>query len=246
MKLREAFSLPVNGKCISIVGAGGKTSLIFKMANEFSEDGLKCVVMTTTHIYQPTLMQAITVTDCHADSKKALTVALRGKSPVAIGSLEESTGKLCLPSDNLLAFAWNQADWILVEADGSRHFPIKVPASHEPKIFEPSDSVIAVAGLSALGKPLNQVCQRSNLASVLLDVPIDSLVTPFMLARMLTSDQGLYKNVKSPSRFSIFLNQADNESLCMMARETSSHIKSILPDCTVVAGSLRDGVIFIC
>jgi len=246
MQLRKALSLPLHGKCISIVGAGGKTTLLFQLAREFCEDGLKCVIQTSTHIERPTLKQAFTITDCCSDAKTLLKNALRGRDPIAIGSVEHSTGKLCLPSDDLLAVAWEKADWILVEADGSRHLPIKVPAYYEPKIFEPFDAVIAVAGLSALGKPLSQVCHRANLASTLLGVSLETLVTPFMLARILTSEQGQFKNVRNPSRFSVFLNQADDEKLCNLAKETSFHIKTFISDCTVASGSLRKGDIFLC
>lgn len=246
MQLRKAFSLPLGGKCVSVVGGGGKTSLLFRLAREFCEDGFKCVILTSTHIYQPAPEQAVTITDRHPDARTALTAALRGKTPVTIGSLEVSTGKLCMPPDDLLAAAWDQADWILVEADGSRHLPIKVPASHEPKIFEPSDTVIALAGLSALGKPLSQVCHRAGLASAFLGVTPETLVSPFILARILTSEQGQFKNVGDPARFSIFLNQADNDELCNLAKETSFYIKSFIPGCPVAAGSLRKGDIFLC
>lgn len=246
MQLREALSLPLSGKCVSLVGAGGKTSLLFQLAREFCEDGFKCVVLTSTHIYRPTPEQAVTITDCHPDAETALAIALLGKTPVAVGSLEASTGKLCIPPGDLLTATWEQADWILVEADGSHHFPIKVPAPHEPKIFEPSDSVIALAGLSALGKPLSQVCQRASLASALLGVTLETLVSPFILARILTSEYGQFKNVRNPTRFSVFLNQADNEKYCSLAKETSFYIKSFIPGCPVAAGSLRKGDIFLC
>lgn len=246
MQFRKALSLPINGKCISIVGAGGKTSLMFQLAREFCEDGFRCAVLTTTHIYRPAQEQALTITDCQPDAKTILAAALRGKLPVAIGSLEKATGKLCLPSRELLTATWELADRILIEADGSRHLPMKIPASYEPMIFEPSNAVIAVAGLSALGKPLSQVCHRADLASAIFGVSLEDLVSPFILARILTSEQGQYKNVLSSARFSVFLNQADNEELCKLAKETSYHIKTFIPGCPVAAGSLQKGDIFLC
>lgn len=246
MQLRDALSLPLDGKCISIVGAGGKTSLMFQLAREFCEDGLKCVVLTSTHIYRPDPDQALTITDQHPDAKTALAAALLCKLPVAIGSPEESTGKLCPPSDELLAAFWELADWVMVEADGSRQLPVKIPAAHEPEILEPSDVIIAVAGLSSLGKPLSQVCHRADLASALLEVPLETPVSPLILARILTSEQGQFKHVGDPARFSVFLNQADNEKLHMLAEETTCYIKTFIPGCHVAAGSLQKGDIFIC
>jgi len=219
---------------------------MFQLAREICQDGLKCVVLSSTHIYRPAPEQAITITACQTHAKPALAAALQGKLPVAIGSAEKSTGKLCLPSDELLAASRELADWILVEADGSRHLPMKIPASHEPEILEPCDAVIAVAGLSALGKPLSQVCHRANLAAGFFGVSLDASVSPFMLARILTSEQGQFKNVRDPARFSVFLNQADNGELSDLARETSCLIKTFIPGCPVAAGSLQKGDIFLC
>lgn len=40
-------------RVIAFVGAGGKTTLIQKMARELQENGKKVIVTTTTHMYRP-------------------------------------------------------------------------------------------------------------------------------------------------------------------------------------------------
>lgn len=47
---------------------------------------------------------------------------------------------------------------VLLEADGAKRMPCKVPAAHEPVLLPESDIVLTVAGLSALGRPLREVC----------------------------------------------------------------------------------------
>ena len=42
-----------------------------------------------------------------------------------------------------------QCDVLLVEADGAKRKPLKVPAEHEPVIPEDTDMVIGIAGASA-------------------------------------------------------------------------------------------------
>lgn len=240
MYLLDAFSLAkAKGKYISLVGAGGKSTLMFQLAHELSIKGDKCVVMTSTHIEFPSIELARSITDNDINPAEALRSALKERRPVAIGTVEVHSGKLCIPPDNLLSAALAQADWIIVEADGSRRLPLKVPASYEPVILEPSEKIIAVAGLSALGKPLSQVCHRAILASKILNVSVDALVTPAMMARLLTSEQGQFKGVIDPSRFTIFLNQADEESIFCSALEIAENVKKYLPDCSVVIGSLQ-------
>ena len=43
------------GHVISLVGAGGKTSLLYEMARFCARQGLKTLVSTTTHILKPDL-----------------------------------------------------------------------------------------------------------------------------------------------------------------------------------------------
>ena len=51
MRLTELLDIDVNSKkIISVVGGGGKTSLIFRLAEELAEQGKKVIVTTTTHI----------------------------------------------------------------------------------------------------------------------------------------------------------------------------------------------------
>ena len=44
-------------KVISIVGGGGKTSLMFLLAHTFQQKGFKAISTTTTHILKPTPQQ---------------------------------------------------------------------------------------------------------------------------------------------------------------------------------------------
>ena len=87
-------------------------------------------------------------------------------------------------------------------------FPCKVPSAHEPVLLPESDIVLAVAGLSALGRPLLEVCFRLEQACALLGAAPETLLTPELLARLLASEQGGRKLVGN-RRFSVVLNQAD-------------------------------------
>ena len=98
---------------------------------------------------------------------------------------------------------------VLLEADGAKRMPCKVPAAHEPVLLPESDIVLAVAGLSALGRPLREVCFRLEQACALLGTAPETLLTPELLARLLASEQGGRKLVGN-RRFSVVLNQADD------------------------------------
>ena len=56
--LAEALQLSIpDHAVISVTGAGGKTSLIFRLANELAEAGKKVAITTTTHMLSPDRMK---------------------------------------------------------------------------------------------------------------------------------------------------------------------------------------------
>ena len=100
------------------------------------------------------------------------------------------------------------ADRVIIEADGTKGLPLKVPNDREPVIPAFADAVIAVAGLSALGRPLGEVCHRPELAKLRFDLEPDQIVTPELMAMLLSSPLAQRKDVGSRP-YAVLLNQAD-------------------------------------
>lgn len=186
---------------ICLVGGGGKTTVMYELAAAWAACGRKVLALTSTHIL------------CPADGSFAADVPAvqnlwQQRRYAVIGTQELSTGKLTAPPQDLYEALQLQADVILCEADGSRHHPCKVPAAHEPVLLPDSDIVLAVTGMDALGRPLAQVCQRSQLAAELLGCSLDSVIDEQMLAALLLSEQGARKNVGKRAYY-IVLNKCD-------------------------------------
>ena len=57
VSLRDALMLGEGG-VISLVGAGGKTSLMFRLAHELEKAGERVLTTTTTKIYEPSADQS--------------------------------------------------------------------------------------------------------------------------------------------------------------------------------------------
>lgn len=186
---------------ICLVGGGGKTTVMNELAAVWATCGRKILVLTSTHIL------------CPADGSFAADAAAvqnfwQQRRYAVIGTPELSTGKLTAPPQDLYEALQLQADVILCEADGSRHHPCKVPAEHEPVLLPDSDIVLAVAGMDALGRPLAQACQRSQLAAELLGCSAEKIIDAQMLASLLRSEQGAHKNVGARAYY-IVLNKCD-------------------------------------
>ena len=125
-----------------------------------------------------------------------------------IGTLEQGTGKLIAPGADLLRQVLERCDVAIIEADGAKQMPCKLPAEHEPVLLPASDIVIAVAGLDALGRSLEEACFRWQLGRILFDSSCNLLMDEAKLAQLLLSGQGGRKAVGTRD-FYVALNKCD-------------------------------------
>lgn len=179
--LPELLSVP-SGIC-SVIGSGGKSSLLLSLSLELAKRG-RVILGTSTHIlpfpHCPLVLfssSGISVRPSAKarilkDSEKKAEVteisscleAAFSLSPLPIlclGSMAES-GKLSpppIPWKDLLPYA----DYILIEADGSKRLPLKAHAPWEPVIPEGNARTIAVIGGSGLGHPIKEAVHRPEL-----------------------------------------------------------------------------------
>ena len=130
-------ALQVRPGLTAIIGGGGKTTLLYRLARELEGRG-SVIVTTSTHIFKPT------------DLPFALTA---GKvcGILCVGTPCEN-GKLSAPQQSFRELT-ALADYVLVEADGSAGRPLKAHASHEPVIPREANQVICVVGASGLNRP---------------------------------------------------------------------------------------------
>lgn len=188
------------GLVLAAVGSGGKTNCLTLLAHRNLAKGRSVLLTTSTHMRRtefvncspslPVLRQQLEQTGFLF----AGTPAVPGK----IGPLPE-TYYDCLSQ---------LAQVTLVEADGSRGLPLKMPAPWEPVLPKRTDFVLVLLGLSGLGKPLQQVCHRWELAAQALSCPKDRTVTPEVAARLLELGYlGPLKTAGLP--FAVLLNQGD-------------------------------------
>jgi probable selenium-dependent hydroxylase accessory protein YqeC len=98
------------------------------------------------------------------------------------------------------------ADFVLVEADGSKRLPLKVPAEYEPVILDGSNLVVGVCGVDAIGKRINETCHRSNLVSKFLDTDEEHIINAYDVVKILSGTEGARKNVKCP--YKVIINKA--------------------------------------
>jgi probable selenium-dependent hydroxylase accessory protein YqeC len=227
--IREKL-LPQEGGIVSLVGAGGKTTLMFRLARELTEAGERVLITTTTKIRKPTeeqcasLVVTADVGDAIREAEECLAVhphvtaaredlvaegKLGGFDPSAIDEIKKS----------------GLFRWVLVEADGAAGRPLKAPADYEPVVPSCSSSVIGVIGLDGVGKPLEErYVLRPERFSRISGLSLGSPVTEESIACVIEHREGLFKGCPSEAGRLVLLNKADDDR----TRQAGQRIASIL------------------
>ena len=270
------------GHVVSLIGGGGKTTLLYALSAYCTAKGWRVLTATTTHIRKPVNVPWIAVNE----EEKTASLECESsecKTSVGIKCVCENTAwenagkerdrlwqqgtyvvagtpapheKLTILPEAIRSEWISDADITFLEADGAKCLPCKFPAAHEPVILPQSDIVLAVAGLSALYRPLGEVCFRAELAieawnrdvceygdaaypkegkRLLKEVPIskDTSLTPELLAWLLGSENGARKDI-SGRLFFVVLNQADTSE----RREDGRKVLDILKHSYGIQGIL--------
>jgi probable selenium-dependent hydroxylase accessory protein YqeC len=214
------------------VGAGGKTSLMFRLARELSRQGAAVLSTTTTKIYTPSRKQSSVV--MVSESARALALEareiLRRNTHISAGSrLIHFQNKLKgFPPETIDAI-WQSGvfRWIVVEADGAAGKSLKAPAAHEPVIPQCTKWVIGIVSLEAVGKPLTEKWVfRPQLVSKITDLAQGESITESTLAEVLTNENGIMKGVPALAKRFAFLNQAESPERLEAGRRIAEMICS--------------------
>ncbi|HHV11367.1 MAG TPA: putative selenium-dependent hydroxylase accessory protein YqeC [Clostridiales bacterium] len=215
-KLSEALGVnQAGGQTVAFVGAGGKTTAIYHLAEELAAMGKRVIITTTTHMFLPPKYGVL-------EENEGRLLKMLDLYGIAVTGTPCGDGKMTEVSDSFYLRAKNRADYILVEADGSKRLPIKVPGRNEPVLPFDTDLVVIVAGLTCLSRPLIEVCHRWERAAEILGCQLTHQIEPFDVAKLIKT--GYCDTINLPYR--ILLNQCDNKE----QREDALEIVSCLED----------------
>ena len=214
MTLYEAINMDLNiSELISLVGAGGKTSTMFRLAQELKALGKKVLVTTTTNIAFSETSQADHLV---IDSSKDIRFLSRVEpgTIVCLGSgMLNDKGKLKGIDREFIDEVYQKHlfDYIVVEADGSKRRPIKAPAHYEPVIPRKTTRLIGVIGLDALGRAITEdTVHRPGLFCSLTAKKMGDTIDRKCLTDLILSEDGLFKDVPPGCGRYVVLNKADH------------------------------------
>jgi probable selenium-dependent hydroxylase accessory protein YqeC len=233
---------------ISLVGGGGKTTLMFALADELRRKGKRVLASTTTKVWHREALEYETVVlvEDDGDWKNKKAEELKSEGTVFVGKSILDTGKVEGISASLAdkIFRDSNVQYIVVEADGSAGHPLKAPAEHEPVISSSVTMVVAMMGLEAMSARLDEATVfRLEQVRSIMGIEAGGILTPSALAKVFLHPAGLFKGAPEGARRVVFLNKADLVEEDLKAVELADILlaDSMKKIDRVILGSLKEG-----
>jgi probable selenium-dependent hydroxylase accessory protein YqeC len=199
---------------ISLVGAGGKTTLMFRLAKELLLGGKKVLTTTTTKILEPTANETpfLFIDPDEGKIKEFVRGHLDQYHHITIARERIGSGKLKGVSSNLVDDLWSSSvmDTMIIEADGAAGRPVKAPREGEPVIPSSTTLVVAILGIDAVEMELGEenVFQAERV-SRMTGILMGERMTDEAVAVLMTHSEGIFKGAPPLSRVIAFLNKVD-------------------------------------
>lgn len=228
MRQGLAAALGLNpGELVAFVGAGGKTTAAWRAMRELVARGERAVFTTTTQIFKPSGGDVPMILDPEPSATQIDRILGSGRYAILAAGLGESgdaeqAAQSPYPAEpaklvglavrvvNRLAEQTPGVTW-LTEADGARGRLLKAPAEYEPVVPSEADRVITVAGLDAVGRPLDETnVHRPEIASRLLGIDEGTLITPAMIAALMRHPLGGLKGIPPGAQALVLLTRWSN------------------------------------
>lgn len=180
-------------KVISIVGAGGKTTLVHELSKKYRRRGQSVLVTTTTHM----LVEADTDLSCDffvlknklKENGYCMAGAKCKAETLSAGVMRQTSEKQQVHMqqqkmqgipydllDRIIREMPDKPDYVIIEADGARHHSLKYPAADEPVIYPGTTDIIIVLGTWEKGKACGDVVFRHELMQQELGIEPERLV----------------------------------------------------------------------
>ncbi len=189
---------------ISIVGGGGKTTTCRRLMEDFEMHGQTPIVTTTTHMQKEE--GGYFYGEENLDGLKSV---LERKKKVWMGAACGETMMKSLSIDFLNEAVELPVPFI-VEADGAKRMPCKIPDQKEPVVLKETTTILAVYGMDAVMKPLKEGCFRLELVKQFLGKSEEDLLLPEDVAKIAASEKGGKKCWIPDMAYHVILNKTDD------------------------------------
>lgn len=213
-------ALDARDATVCAVGAGGKRSLLFALADRLGRS------VVTASVRIPVFDDRVAAVRVTEDPVAAIGEAGDGDWPLGLVSGRDGSERYFgYDTDSVAEIADAAPGATLVKADGARRREFKAPAEHEPQIPGNADVVVPVASARVVGEPLtDDLVHRPEEVAAITGREIGSKIRPADVATVLASPAGGLKGVPRGATAIPVVNKVDSEGDAAAARAVAGEI----------------------
>lgn len=242
--LADIFDIK-KGDIVSIVGSGGKTTLLSHLAKELKNEN-KVLMSTSSKMFMPS---SDTYDYLYNNLQSYLNSNLHINNGIMVisKSYNSDTNKLIGIDDSDLDVLFKDFEIILLEADGSRNLPMKGWKNHEPPVLNSTNKTIGIIPIDCINKKANrEFIYGFEEFNIITDN--SEYINFEAIGKICSSEDGIFKNSKG--RLYLFLNKADTNDEIYISKELSKYLKEFVVnkpfDFKICFGSLERGEFYEC
>lgn len=203
----------IKGQIVSVIGGGGKSSLLQKLGRELVNQNLR-VILTSTTKFQPFPQTGFVLVKDGRDFSTELKNLLGELKVAQVAKDFYEKDRFLGVSIPVVQELSRFADVIIVEADGCRQRSLKTHKESEPVIPPFSTTVVIICGSDVVGQPLNEkTVHRAEMFSGKWDLPFGVTLTPEIICKELLSPLSYFRNVPIRSAVRLFINKVDTNPI---------------------------------
>lgn len=210
MQLTAILQAEIDGfhsKKIAFFGAGGKTSLMFAIADELKADYRRILITSLTRAgMEPgnSMLYHVPLTAL------LLKTRFENHNPVYLMHASSRGNKLTGLTESELNLFFPICDLCLFECDGARSRPIKVHREQDPRVPADTDYVVVLVGADAVGATLDSgKIHRPELFAGFWNFAANQKLSPEFIAEIVTSKRGYGSRIAENMNTVYFVNKAD-------------------------------------
>jgi probable selenium-dependent hydroxylase accessory protein YqeC len=206
---------------VCAVGAGGKKSTLYRLAEAHLAVGSSRIALTCTvtmapppaSLGAPVIAEGARLADeieRHGRERRVLVYAAPSPKPGRIGGVP--------PAELARLHQSGGFEVTLIKADGARMRWIKAPAAGEPVLAPGTTTVLVLVSARVFGQPLaTAVAHRLERVAAVTGAEPGERLAPGHVARLLTSEQGALQGVGGATVIPI-INMVDDQARLEAAR----------------------------
>ena len=235
-------------QCVSIMGAGGKSTLMNRLADELIVQGRTVVLSSTTNYHRPKALQSdqiLLIRDAPDWPDQLRTLAQRWNRLLV---LHHNLGDVMVKGIDVAAVQIIHERIpdaiVIVKTDGARKRWFKAPNQSEPVIPPWSQLGITVVNCEILGQRLTEeLVHRPERVAELTGLRVGDPITPQAVGIVLTHPEAYARKIPPGARHVVYISHVQSPEDLAQAQAIAAYLdRTALDD--VLAGDTPSGTFY--